>query len=129
MADYLSFLALAAGMAIIAMTVRSAHREMGMVFSLLCGAALFLLLTDHLAQAVQAFRDMAQLARIGEAHLSVILKVLGVSLMGEFAAQSCRDAGEESLAMRVELGGKIMLVVLSLPLLQEIVTLIVEMTA
>lgn len=129
MAEFLRFIFLAAGMAVIAMTVRSTHREMGIVFSLLCGVSLLILLIGQLSQAVQAFRDMAQLAKVGEAHLSVILKVLGVSLLGEFAAQSCRDAGEESLAMRVELGGKIMLVILSLPLLQEIVTLIVEMTA
>lgn len=129
MADFLKFLALAAGMAIIAMTVRSAHREMGMVFSLLCGAALFLLLLDQLSKAAGAFYDMAQLAEIGDEQTAVILKTLGVSLLGEFAAQACRDAGEEGLAMRVELGGKIMLVVLSLPLLKEIVTLIVGLTA
>lgn len=129
MADFFRFLALAAGMAVIAMTVRSAHREMGMVFSLLCGAALMLLIVDQLSQAADAFGDMAQLAQIGNEKIHVILKVLGVSLLGEFAAQACRDAGEESLAMRVELGGKIMLVVLSLPLLQEIITLIVSLTA
>ncbi len=129
MEEFLKFLALASGMAVIAMTVRGLHREMGMVFSLVCGAALLLLVTEKLSQAVSAFRGMAQLAQIGSEQTNVILKSLGVSLLGEFAAQACRDAGEESLAMRVELGGKIMLVMLSLPLLEEIVTLIMEMTA
>ena len=129
MAEFLKFLGIAAGMAVVAMTVRSAHKQMGAVFSLLCGAALLLLLVNQLSQAVNAFRDMAQLAELGDAHTKLILKVLGVSLLGEFAAEACRDAGEESLALRVELGGKVMLVVMSLPLLQEIVQLIVGMTA
>lgn len=128
MEGFSRFLGLAAGGAVLGMTVRGAHKEMGAVVSLACGAMLFLLLGDKLREAVGAFQDMAQLAAIDENKTALILRVLGISLLSEFAAQACRDAGENGIALRVELGGKVMLLTLSLPLLQEITQLILEMT-
>lgn len=125
---FLKFLAVSAGAAVLAMTVRSAHKEMGAVFSLLCGAALLLMLTDKLSGAAAAFSDMAQLSEISTDQMQLILKVLGIALLSEFAAQACRDAGEEGIALRVEMGGRVMLMLLSLPVLQEITQMIAEMT-
>ena len=51
---------------------------------------------------------------------SVLLKVLGVSLLTHICATVCRDSGEGSLAYYVELGGKIEILILSLPLMKEI---------
>lgn len=125
---FLKFLALAAGAAVLSMTVRSAHKEMGAVFSLFCGAALLMMLTDKLAEAIAVFGDIAALADVSAGQTALIMKVLGISMLAEFAAQACRDAGEEGIALRVEMGGKLMLVLLSLPVLQEITQLISGMT-
>ncbi len=122
------FLGIALGAAVLAMTVRSAHREMGAAFSLCCGAALMLLLMERLGQAVAAIDEMARLSAVSEGHMALIFKVLGISMLSEFAAQACRDAGEEGIALRVEMGGKVMLVLLSLPVLQQITQLIMELT-
>ena len=123
------FMGMAAACALLSMTVRGAHKEMGAVFSLLCGAVLVLLLTDRIRETVDAFHEIAELSKLTGEQSALILKVMGVSLLTEFAAQSCRDAGEEGIALRVELGGKLMLIVLALPLLKEITDLIAEMTA
>lgn len=122
------FLGVASGAAVLAMTVRSTHREMGAVFSLACGAALLLLLMEQLSQAVAAIDEMARLSAVSEGQTALILKVLGISMLVEFAAQACRDAGEEGIALRVEMGGKVMLVLLALPVLQQITQLIMELT-
>lgn len=125
---FLKFLSLAFGVAMLAMTVRSAHGGMGAVFSLSCGAVLLLLVTQRLGQVIEAFYQLSALVPVGQEHIALILKVLGVSMLSEFAAQACRDAGEEGIALRVELGGKVMLLTLSLPLLEKIAQLIVDLT-
>ena len=128
MTSFIKFLALAVGTAIVALTVRSAHREMGAVFSIAAGIVLLLVLLDKLGEVVAVLRDMAQYAQLEDVQVGVILKVLGVSFLTEFAAQACRDAGEAGVAMRVELGGKVLLVLISLPLVKEIVEIILELT-
>ena len=40
----------------------------------------------------------------------------------DFAAQTCRDAGEEGLAMKTELAGRVMLLTLALPAMQTLLT-------
>ena len=128
MAAFFKFLLLAAGLAVIAMTLRGVHREMGAVFALAAGAALLILLLDELKEALGALRGLMQYTALDDAQLSTMFKVLGVSFLSEFAAQACRDAGENSMALRVELCGKLTLVTLSFPLLNEIAQIILELT-
>lgn len=55
---------------------------------------------------------------------SVLLKALGISLLTHVCATVCRDCGEGSVAYYVELGGKIEIIILSLPLLKQMIDLI-----
>lgn len=129
MADFWKLLGAAVGCAVIAMTLRAAHRPMGLAFSLAAGAALLLALAEPLREAVGTLRDIAACAPAGNEQLALMLKLLGVSFAAEFAAQACRDAGEDGIALRVELSAKVMLVILSAPLLRQLARMILELTA
>ena len=129
MADFWRFLGAAVGLAVIGLTLRQGHRVMGTAFSLLAGAALLLALVPSLRQAVQTLQMLSDYANLEAGQTATILKLLGVGFAAEFAAQACRDAGEESLALRVELAAKVLLLVLSAPLLEEMARLILELTA
>ncbi len=129
MGSFARFLGLAVGAAILALTLREAHRPLGTAFSLFAGAVVLLALGSRLEEAVQALGEIAAYTSLAGEETALILKMLGVSFAAEFAAQACRDAGEESMAMRVELGGKVMLLILAAPLLRAMAALILEMTA
>ncbi len=51
---------------------------------------------------------------------SPIIKALLVSLLCQFTAEICRDFGENSVASKVELGGKAVIIYLSIPLIKEV---------
>lgn len=55
--------------------------------------------------------------------VGILLKALGVSLLTHICATVCRDSGEGSVAQYVELAGKIEIILLSLPLVGEILDL------
>ena len=61
--------------------------------------------------------------------MSQLLKVCGVSLMMDFSAQTCRDAGEEGLAVKVEMGGRVILLTLALPFMQALLQQIMSLAA
>jgi stage III sporulation protein AD len=50
----------------------------------------------------------------------LLIKALGIGYLCRFASDLCRDAGETALAGYVELAGKVMIVVLSFPLLEQV---------
>ncbi len=52
-----------------------------------------------------------------------LLKALGVAIAVEITADICRDAGEQSLAHKLELVGKAELLLLALPLVRELLEL------
>ncbi len=59
-----------------------------------------------------------------ESYLSVLMKALGITLAVQFTAEVCRDAGESALASKLELVGKAQILLLSLPLIEELTLLV-----
>ncbi len=60
-------------------------------------------------------------------YLSTLTKALGITLAVQLSADVCRDAGEVSLASKLELVGKAEILVLCLPLVRDLITLAGEM--
>lgn len=81
-------------------------------------AALFTLrfLPDILGSADSLFA----FAGLESGWLTVLFKTLGIALVTELAADICRDNGSNALAGVVELGGKAIILLLSLPLLRAV---------
>ncbi len=61
------------------------------------------------------------------AYFSIILKIIGIAYIVEFGgAQVSRDAGEEAIASKIELGGKVVMMVLAMPILLALMDLIIK---
>lgn len=129
MGDFLRYAALAVGLAVTALTLRHMDRPYGLAFSLLAGAALLIVLADPLREALAVLRGIAEAAGKQGEYALLAVKLLGVAYAAEFAAQACRDAGEEGIALRVELSARILLVTLSAPLLRQMAAVVLELTA
>ena len=52
--------------------------------------------------------------------LGCLVRVLGIALAAQFAADTCREAGMAAAATAAELGGRILALLQALPLLQEL---------
>ena len=83
------------------------------------------LLLGQLSPLVAALRRMTALGGVGENHLGVVLRGAGICLVAQLAADTCRDAGDTALANKAVLTGRILLLLLAVPLYEEILTLIV----
>ena len=60
-------------------------------------------------------------------YLPYLLKSMGISLLSSTAADLCRDSGESAVATKLELLGKCEIIVLSIPLLKELLSLAEEL--
>ncbi|HAN21094.1 MAG: hypothetical protein A2Y15_04965 [Clostridiales bacterium GWF2_36_10] len=70
--------------------------------------------------------DTAKQSGLG-GYFSVLVKALAIALACQVCAEICRDCGENSLASKVELAGKIGIIILSLPILQQLLLMAKEM--
>ncbi len=106
--------------AILAVMLRRYHAEYGMILSLAAGAVILLALLSSLSPALEEARSLLQAAALPGESLVILFKALGVCWLAQFAADSCRDAGEGALASKIELAGKTAVLLITLPLFGQV---------
>ena len=94
--------------------------EYSFLISLGAGVLILLLILSKITPAVSQIKNLLSATGLSSEYGSVLFKSLGVCFLTQFAAYSCRDSGEGSMASKVELAGKIMIVLISLPLFEKI---------
>lgn len=118
-------LALAALFAVLLLK-QSSLPSLALLLSLAVGAIILLRLLPWLSEIIAVFRRLAEQSGLSQLYLSVILKIIAVSYVTEFAAGLCRDAGESALATKIELAGKVVVIVLAVPIIVNILDSVVS---
>lgn len=106
--------------AILAVMLKKYNPEYSILISLGAGALLLWLVLSKISPAINQIQELISAAGISSEYASILLKTLGVCFLTQLSADSCRDAGESALAAKVELAGKLFIVILALPLFQQI---------
>ncbi|MBQ8554887.1 MAG: hypothetical protein IJ438_03335 [Clostridia bacterium] len=114
--------------AVMALVLRRFKPEMGTALVMAAGALAALLILPMLAEVVDGIVALARSGGVQDAYMSQLLKVGGISLLTDFAAQTCRDAGEDGLALKAELAGRVMLIALALPFMQSLLSHILSLS-
>jgi stage III sporulation protein AD len=91
------------------------------------GILIFLFLIGKIASVIQVLEDLATKSSINMVFLKTILKIIGVAYIAEFGAQIVRDAGQESIAAKIELSGKILIMVMAIPIISVIIETVVKL--
>lgn len=114
--------------ALLAMLLRRMRPGAGLAVSLAAGLMLLAGLMPALEEAIGRISTIAQAGGLSDAYMTQLLKVGGVSLLTDFAAQTCRDAEENGLALKVEVAGRVTLIALSLPFMEALLTQIMSLS-
>jgi stage III sporulation protein AD len=112
--------------AILALVLKQHKPELSLFIAVAAGVIILLMVTGRLVAIVTVLDDMARRANLDQVHLSVVLKAIGIAYITEFGAQVCKDAGENSIASKIELGGKIIILSLTLPILVGLIEVILQ---
>lgn len=107
--------------------LRPVRPELAVLLSLAASALIFAALLPRIAQIIALLQDLAQKGGVDADYLGVVLRIIGVAYVAEFGAQIARDAGEGAIAAKVELGGKILILAMAVPILLAILQLIVHL--
>lgn len=100
--------------------LRREYEEYAVLLSVLVGAVVLLRLIGRLTELISVFTYLAQKSQVQPDYLATIFKVMGVAYLSGFGAQICKDAGESSLGLRLELAGKIIILFMAVPVMVAI---------
>lgn len=93
---------------------------------LAAGAILFLFIAGEISGILNFFTEIADKANIDIVYIGIVLKILAIAYLSTFCAEICKDAGAASLANKVELAGKILILGLSIPILMAVLNSILK---
>ena len=125
--DAMKIAGFAIASALLLLMLRQIKPEAGIACAVCAGALLLLMLLPGLKQIMEGVVSLSQQSGVKPVYLSQLLKITGVSLLMDFAAQTCRDAGEQGLAMKTELAGRVMILTLALPAMQTLLRQILSL--
>ena len=94
------------------------YKKEFVLYIILIGSLLILYISfDVLLDVVNFINDLSKKAYIDNSFVSLLLKITGISILSEFAISICKDCGEASIANKIDLGGKIIVISLSIPVI------------
>ena len=91
------------------------------------GIIMFLYAFDYLTQSIEFIRNFTQSANIDNEIVRIIFKIIGIGFMVEITASSVKDLGFESVSDKLILCGKIIIFVVSVPILNATYKIIVSL--
>jgi Stage III sporulation protein AC/AD protein family. len=122
-----SIVGIAIAAAALAALLRQYRQDYAMMVGLAAGVLIFALI---LSKAQPAFSEINRLmsgTRINTAYISILIKSLGICFVVQLASDACRDAGESAIASKVELAGKFAVLLVALPLFDQVAALVLSL--
>ena len=100
--------------------------EYAIYASIIAGIIILFFAMDKISGIVNLLQSISDKTYINKTFLSILLKITGIAFITEFAVSICSDAGEKAIASKIEIGSKVIIVTLSIPIITSLLELIIE---
>jgi len=111
---------------IIIILLKQYKPEFAVYVSLIAGALILMLAIDKLAGIISLLQSLANKASINTEFLTLLIKITGIAFLSEFAVSICKDAGEVAIASKMEIGAKLIIISMSIPIISSLLEIILK---
>lgn len=100
--------------------------EFAIYISLIAGILILTLIIDKLTNIVQLLQSISSKVSINNNFLGILLKITGIAFLTEFAVSVCKDSGESAIASKIEIGSKIIIISISIPIISNLLEIVID---
>lgn len=111
---------------ILIMVVKQYRPEFQLYISLIAGVLILYLAMDKLKNVINLLKQISEKSGVNSSFLAILLKMTGIAFLAEFAISICKDAGETSIANKVEIGSKAIIISMSIPIIYNLLEVILK---
>ena len=111
---------------IIIIIVKQYRPEFAIYISIISGILILLISLQKMGEIVILIQNISQKAGINGKFLSILLKITGIAILTEFAVSVCKDSGESAIASKIEMGSKVIIISMSVPIISSLLELIIN---
>lgn len=109
---------------VLSVLIRSYRPELAMTIPIIATAAIFAIIAPYLVSVISMFENIADQIGIDVQYMVIVIKIIGIAYITQFGAELCKDAGENATASKIEFGGKILVITMSMPIIYKLLELV-----
>lgn len=110
-----------------ALLVKGTKPELAVVITIAGGIILLLIVLEAFQGSLTVFSEIAHMTGLDAALIRTLLKMVGIGYIVEFSAGILHDFGQDSLADKLIFCGKILILILAVPILESILSLVSDL--
>lgn len=111
---------------IIIMLLKQYKPEFVIYVSLIAGAIILFLIMDKLSGIISLLKSLSSKISINNQFLLILIKITGIAFLTEFGTSICKDSGETAIANKIDLGGKVLIIAISIPIISTLLETIIK---
>ncbi|MDO4344479.1 MAG: stage III sporulation protein AD [Eubacteriales bacterium] len=124
--DMLKIGALGISGILMSLLVREWKPQFSVFISMATCIVIFFCAVKRIEAMAEVFSGLTQYIAVQESYLKILLKIVGISYIADFAASICKDAGYSAIAGQIEISGKISVMAISTPIVLALLNTISE---
>lgn len=109
------------------LVVKPIRSDFAIFISIVGGIIIIFYMFSYLSTIFDLFDNIFNVSGINNSIYSIIFKIIGIAYLTEFTASICGDTGNSSLGDKVLLGGKIIILVMAIPIITGILDIVMEL--
>lgn len=111
---------------ILLVTLKPKNGEIALMLGISASVIILLKVFSQAVSVLDTVNKIVAVSNIGTSYVVILLKVIGICIITEFAVNTCKDAGSLALSNNVSLAGKIMVTITALPLYNDILNTVMS---
>lgn len=123
MSEVIKIIAIGMIALIVIVVIKQYRPEFAVYISIIAGVLILMLAIEKMGEVVSLIQGISEKAGINGKFLSILLKITGIAILTEFAVSVCKDSGESSIASKIEMGSKVIIISMSVPIISSLLEL------
>lgn len=111
---------------VIIIILKQYRPEYAIYVSIIAGILILFLAIEKITGIINLLQSISEKTYINKTFLTILLKITGIAFITEFAVSVCSDAGEKAIASKIEIGSKVIIITMSIPIITSLLELIIE---
>lgn len=112
--------------AVFSVILRRYRPEFAMFTAMATGLILLTYMLGALDKVFSMVDEMVRNTGVDRKYFVVLIKIIGVSYIAEISGEICRDAGEGAIAAKIEMVGKMFIMLLAMPIIKTFLEVCID---
>lgn len=106
------------------MQLKQAKSEFGLYVTFAAGILIFVYAYQQLEYIINTINRIQSLIKVNDTYIEILIKMVGIAYVSEFASAVCKDAGCSMIGSQIEMFGKLTILAISMPVVLSLLELI-----